>query len=225
MKQNQIVFSKTIDEVAEEYHPQPASKFIPEWYKNIESYIPQKKNPDSTVTIKKCIPVLDSMTAGYVIVSPCDVYVSIKDGEPFYNSTINSMIQFHPRKQAYSHPMANEFTYPKWINPWAIKTPKGWSCYFKPLAHNPNPWFQILEGFVDTDTYNSPINFPFVLKDPYKECLIPAGTPIAQIIPVKRESWKMKIDEIPEADSVKKMINSKFFDRYKKMYWEKKQYL
>lgn len=214
-----------LDEVAEEYHPQPASKFIPQWYKDIESYIPNKKSPDSTTTIKKCIPVLDSITAGYVIVSPCDVYISIKDDEPHYNSPISNIIHFHPRKQAYNHPSANDFPYPKWANPWSIKTPKGWSCYFKPLAHNPNPWFQILEGFVDTDTYTAPVNFPFVLKDPHKECLIPAGTPIAQVIPIKRENWKMEIDFNPKENNSRRLLNSKFFDRYKKLYWNRKQYL
>ena len=50
----------------------------------------------------------------------------------------------------------NEYPYPKWINPWAIKTPAGYSVYFKPPAHNPNQWFEILEGVVDTDTYSAP---------------------------------------------------------------------
>jgi hypothetical protein len=220
----EIVFSKVILEVADEYAPQPASKFVPEWYRKLETYIPKEKTPESTATIKKCIPVLDAMTAGYVIVSPCDVYVSIKEGEPHYNSAIPNLIQFHPRKQAYTHPQASMFQFPKWLNPWAITTPKGVSCYFKPLAHNPNPWFEILEGFVDTDTYSAAVNFPFVLKNYEKDFLIPAGTPIAQVIPVRRDVWDMKIAEENRQRSISNLLNSQFFDRYKRMFWERKEY-
>ena len=219
-----ITFTKTLDAVSDKYAPQPASKFIPEWYKKIETRFPIEKNPESLPTVKKCIPVLDAITAGYVIVSPCDVYVSMKDGEPHYNSPLG-IIQFHPRKQAYNHPKANDFQYPKWINPWAIKTPKGYSVYFKPLAHNPNPWFEILEGFVDTDTYSAAVNFPFVLLNPGKEFLIPAGTPIAQVIPIKRDSWKMNVsNDIKLVNSITGLLNSQFFDRYKRLFWNRKEY-
>lgn len=223
MKKQQITFSKVIKEVSDEYAPQPASKFIPEWYKKIETRFPIEKKPNSLSTIKKCIPVLDSITAGYIIVSPCDIYVSIKDGEINYESSLN-IIHFHPKKQAYNHPQGNMYQYPKWLNPWAIKTPKGYSTYFKPLAHNPNPWFEILEGFVDTDTYSASVNFPFVLKDTTFEGIIPAGTPIAQAIPIKRDSWKMKIVENNEHLSITSLLNSRFFDRYKNIFWQRKEY-
>lgn len=219
-----ITFTDTIG-VAIEYAPKPAIHFIPEWYKKIEARFPKEKNPDSLPTIKKCIPVLDAITAGYIIVSPCDVYVSIKDGEPNYNSAIPNLIAFHPRKQAYKHPLANEYQFPKWNNPWAIKTPKGYSCLLKPLAHNPNPWFEILEGIVDTDNYSAAVNFPFVLKNPTEEFLIPAGTPIAQVIPFKRDKWESTFAE--DKDKPIKVVNyltSHFFDRYKQLFWERKSY-
>lgn len=225
-KTQEIRFNKIIDSVSDIYAPKPASMFIPEWYREIEATIPRgKQTPDTTLTIKKCMPVFDSITAGYIIVSPCDVYISIQDGEPQYRSTISELIQFHPRKQAYNHPLSNRYQYPKWINPWAIKTPPGYSTYFKPPAHNPNDWFQILEGFVDTDIYNAMINFPFVLLNPEKEGLIPAGTPIAQVIPVKRDVWQSKItNETNEHKQTMDTINSQFFNRYKSMFWQRKEY-
>jgi len=223
-KSKLITFTNTID-VASEYTPKPAIHFIPSWYKEMEARFPKEQTPDSQPTIKKCIPVLDAITAGYIIVSPCDVYVSIKDGEPNYNSTIANLINFHPRKQAYKHPKANDFQFPKWNNPWAIETPKGYSCLFKPLAHNPNPWFEILEGIVDTDTYCAPVNFPFVLKNLTEEFMIPAGTPIAQVIPFKRDKWESSFSENKElSNNVLKYLTSQFFDRYKRMFWERKSY-
>jgi hypothetical protein len=200
-------------------------RFIPEWYKKMEPSFPKERTPEAVPTVKKCIPVLDAITAGYIIVSPCDVYVSLKDGEPNYNSSLGNMIEFHPRKQAHLHPTVNEFQFPKWINPWAIETPKGYSCLFIPPMHNPNKWFSILEGVVDTDTYSAPVNFPFILKNPTDEFMIPAGTPIAQVIPFKREAWKSEFSENNnKPNEIIKYLSSRWFDRYKHLFWQKKNY-
>ena len=47
--------------------PQPASKLIPDWYKNMDAYINKEKIPDvvgeTTATIKRCMPVFDAITA------------------------------------------------------------------------------------------------------------------------------------------------------------------
>jgi hypothetical protein len=219
-----ITFTNTIG-VASEYAPKPAIHFIPDWYKKMEASFPKERTPDSVPSIKKCIPILDAMTAGYIIVSPCDVYVSLKEGEPNYNSAIPNLITFHSRKQAYKHPKANDFQFPKWTNPWAIKTPKGYSCLFVPPMHNQSDKFAILEGIVDTDTYTAGVNFPFVLKTPTEEFMIPAGTPIAQVIPFKRDKWKSNFLSNKEpANAVIAYLNSQFFDRYKRMFWSRKSY-
>ena len=224
---NQITFTVTLN-VANEYAPKPATKFIPEWYKATSNRI-GKKNPDSNPTIKKCIPVFDAITAGYVLVTPFDVWIKQVEGEPQYQTARNSegMIQFHPVMQASKHPISNGLQFPKWINPWAIKTPKGYSTLFVPPMHNPNPWFQIAEGIVDTDTYFAPVNFPFVLKDPSYEGLIPAGTPMAQVIPFKRESWNMTMgteEDVEKQNKITLYLSSQFFDRYKRMFWARKEY-
>jgi hypothetical protein len=223
-KTKHIFFTDTIG-VAQEYTPKSAIHFIPKWYKEMEARFPNEKKPESLSTIKKCIPVLDAITAGYIIVSPCDIYVSLKDGEINYNSAIPNLIAFHPRKQAYLHPLANEYQFPKWNNPWAIKTPKGYSVLFIPPMHNPNPWFEIFEGIVDTDNYSAAVNFPFVLKKPTEEFMIPAGTPIAQVIPFKRDTWKFEISHDKEApEKIVRYLSSHFFDRYKRLFWNRKSY-
>lgn len=218
-----IPFQRT---VAKEYNPQPASRFIPDWYKKTPPWSNKKNHPTGSPTIKKCLPVLDAITAGYIIVSPCDVYVTIEDSEPKYSTPSDQfIIEHHPRKQAHLHPKANDFQFPKWINPWSIKTPKGYSLLFVAPLHNPNPWFEIMPGIVDTDNYSNPVNFPFVLKNPMQECLIPAGTPIVQIIPIKRDNWIHEFSQdMKEQENIHKVIHSLFFNRYKKLFWTRKSY-
>ena len=91
--------------------------------------------------------------------------------------------------------------------------------------HNPSNRFAILEGIVDTDTYTAAVNFPFVLKTPTEEFMIPAGTPIAQVIPFKRDKWESSFSSDKESpDAITVYLNSHFFDRYKRMFWSRKSY-
>lgn len=224
-----IIFTNTSGVDIEQ--PQPASKFIPDWYKNMESYTGKEKKPNgsgsTTATIKRCMPVFDAITAGYIITSSADVYVSIKDNkEQYFEWSSLGLISFHPIEQAPEHPNRKPHAYPKWNNPWAIKTPKGYSVLFTQPMHRESV-FTILPGIVDTDTYTAPVNFPFVVNDPDFEGLIPKGTPIAQVIPFKREDWQMEIGsqkELIEQNSITQKLQTKFFDRYKSMFWSRKEY-
>jgi hypothetical protein len=210
--------------------PKPASKFIPDWYKNMESYVGGEKKPsgdgNTLATIKRCMPVFDAITAGYIITLPADVYVSIKDGEQFFEWASLGLILFHPIVQAPTHPERKPHAYPKWINHWAIRTPKGYSTLFVQPFHRESV-FTILPGVVDTDEYFAPINFPMVINDPEFEGLIPKGTPIAQVIPFKRESWTMQFggdkERKEQAENTTK-LTTKFFDRYKTMFRQNKEY-
>lgn len=223
-----IVFTNTSG--AELDFPKPASKLVPEWYKNTNSYTNGERKPvgngNTSATIKRCMPVFDAITAGYIIESPADVFVSIKDGDQWFEWSDFGLISFHPVAQAPNHPDKKPFSYPKWNNPWSITTPKGYSTLFVQPFHRESV-FTILPGIVDTDQYTPPVNFPFVINDPTFEGLIPKGTPIAQVIPIKRDSWNMQLGKQKDLESqsrVTKKLQSKFFDRYKSMFWTKKEY-
>lgn len=211
--------------------PKPASKMIPSWYKELESYRGSEKKTNGQgmplSTIKKCMPVFDAITAGYIITLPADIRISQKDGQPWYEWANLGMIDFHPLEQAPTHPHNNgHISYPKLINPWAIKTPKGYSVLLVQPFHRESP-FNILPGVVDTDTYTPSVNFPFVLNDINYEGIVPEGTPIVQVIPFKRESWKMEIGgekEIKEANSARDRLNNRFFDKYKTLFRSPKEY-
>jgi hypothetical protein len=220
------------------FKPIPASSLLPDWYKKTNSYIlDNKKQPikvdmgkSTPATIKKCVPVFDAITSGYFIFSNADLFITQKNenGEivPYYQWASNDLINFHPTSQAELHPLNNNFSYPKWMNSWAIKTPKGYSCLVITPQHRDLP-FTILSGIVDTDTYDAPINFPFILNDSNFEGMIPAGTPIAQIIPFKRDSWKMSYGsekELKESLKSKQKIIVKFFDAYRNMFWSRKDF-
>jgi hypothetical protein len=87
--------------------------------------------------------------------------------------------------------------------------------------------FTIFPAVVDTDKYTAPVNFPFVLNDIKFEGLIPAGTPYAQVIPFKRDSWQMEIgneQDLVDQNKVTSVVRSIFFDSYKNYYRQNKEY-
>jgi hypothetical protein len=245
-----IKFTDTIG-VPEEYRPKPADKIIPDWYKNLESYISGEKKPTgqggTSATAKRCMPIFDAITGGYILTTYVDVWVKqvpqVPEGtildentdmsefptQPFYEWPTLGPIQFHPVEQAPDHPSrgAHTFSYPKWINPWAIATPPGYSTLFVQPLHRESV-FTILPGVVDTDKYKAAVNFPFVLNEADKfEGLIPAGTPMAQVIPFKRDAWQMEmgtIEDFNEQVKITDKLRTKFFDSYKTQYRQLKEY-
>jgi hypothetical protein len=219
-------------------NPIPAVKQIPDWYKSLERYSGGIKRPvleanQSSGTIKTCMPVLDSITSGYLILSPCDLFVSKQGEETIFQWPSHDLIAFHGNDQVKGYPSHkekyNNSNLPKFNNPWIVKTPKNYSCLFIQPMHRDLP-FTILPGVVDTDTYVESVNFPFRL-DPNFEGLIPKGTPIAQVLPFRRNSWSMNIASLNKQNKYHKQwistiytLKSEYFDRYKKHFWSKKSY-
>lgn len=211
--------------------PLSASTKIPDWYKKIRpygednSYSQLKKN----VTLKICMPFLDAMTAGYVVTLSNDIIVEkTEEGQ----STINwpyggNLVETHkPGQIALELVPKGYVNLPfKWLFNYGVKLPKGYSLWVThPVNRNDLP-FLTITGFVDADKYNHPINFPFFLRDDFFG-IIEAGTPIAQLIPIKRDSWS----------SIKKKYNKSFIingDKpfyafavkgYKRLFWSRKSY-
>lgn len=231
-------------EIPEIYYPKPSSKHVPEWYVTSLSYTNNQKKPlgngQTSATIKKCMPVFDSIVSGYILETYVDVYVSQQKtpsinsegvevllNQPTYEWPSYEPIQFHSKEQAPTHPNNNgHVSYPKWTNPWSIKTPRGYSILIVQPFHRES-LFTIFPGVVDTDTYSAPINFPFVLNDVTFEGLIPAGTPMAQIIPFKRTDWKMSIGSEKDKkyqDAISLKLRTRFFDSYKTFFRQVKEY-
>lgn len=228
-----ITFTKVLESVSDEYSPKPSSSVLPDWYKKTDSYVGGTKkdvgfNMQTNGSIKRCVPVFDALTSGYIIPTYCDLIVK-KDinGKHVYMSPVSDSINFHDIAQAPYHPKMNNQMFPKWTNPWGIKTPKGYSSLFIPPVHGVNNFFTVVEGIVDTDRYRAPVNFPFVLNDVNFEGLIPAGTPMVQVIPFKRESWESSFGTEKDLKEIKQdndRLTSSFFDRYRNMFWERKHF-
>jgi hypothetical protein len=187
--------------------PKPASQFLPDWYKQQKALSAEKmivgSNGVPNSTIKKCMPVFDEMTAGYIISLASDLLFTLNEdenGERYHHvdwsiADCSNFISTHSPVQVSKVPIPSGFARCpfKFKNFYRIQTPAGYSCLFKhPFWLNPDAPFLSLSGIVDTDAHPIPVEFPFLVKESF-EGIIEAGTPIMQVIPFKRQEWRHEV--------------------------------
>ena len=193
--------------------PTPAKAAIPDWFKKLPPTDKQAQSPTNNgLTVKRCLPFLDAMTTGWLIPLAASVRLEVADGGRTVNAGWDfdrEMISYHPHFQVAGHPQA-ERPACKFHNFWTIATPPGWSVLITPPLNRPSPVFEILSGVVDTDTYRSPIHFPFFVTAADGLYELEKGEPIAQIIPFRRAPMKAEIRaETPqEADQSGKILRA-----------------
>lgn len=221
--------------------PSPTLKTIPDWYRNADRFA---QRPDGehwigqdggkVPTWKACPAIYDIMGSGYVYKTPCDIefYVgpngilTAKIEDPNYSHFVmprGPMPQF-PVPHGYD---AIHFA---WWSDWAVELPEGYSAiYTQPLNRFELP-FLTTAGIVDNDKVNLPGTMPFFIQSGWTG-VIPAGTPYAQIMPFKRESWTSEFEFIKESEVIreKNMKNAEKYrvpngGVYQKEVWERRKY-
>jgi hypothetical protein len=245
MFEKKIVFLAQEDyyNLKEDY-PKPIKLNVPDWYKKLT-------HTHLNRTVKGCMPFLDTLTMGYLLYTPIsmtithnvkneqgvpDTYIAV--GDFFYDyvnikrMNINTNEpQMHPCSQLEGSPAIEKnknLPFYKIINPWVIKTPPGYSCLFVPPLNNSDDRFSIIPGIVDTDKVKTHINFPIIIngdKYPTLQTTIEKGTPYVQIIPFKRDDWKMSVNKITTKDIIKNIWSwgLENINMYKNRIWSKKK--
>lgn len=215
--------------------PIAATTQLPEWFKAIPTFPNNDKkfrvdeNSQVNVSVKWCNPFIDAMTAGYLILLPYDIFVEKRDGYPYFiwHAGGSEYVSKHDMNQISKTMIPDGYSEQpyKFKNQWGIKTPDGYSSFISHPSNRTDLPFITLSGMVDTDTYNNPVNFPFIIKNDF-EGIISRGTPIAQIIPIKRESWASKINPYSYRYVQKKKLEffQHIYRSYKNQYWHRKDY-
>jgi hypothetical protein len=213
--------------------PKPSKNYIPDWYKKLPAPNYKKLDFDNIGRIKNtnakmCMPFLDSLTTGYIVESWTDIYIKEeKNGVVFNYPTGPDILKV--RESGTSIGVDNNYHNVEfvWQEQWGIKTPKGWSCIFTHPLNNFELPFLSATAIIDSDVFyhTTKGQYPFYLKKGF-EGIIPAGTPLYQIIPFKRDNWDSKIIEFNEEENVKNnhLMSKKFLGTYRDKFWIKKEY-
>jgi len=216
--------------------PVPSKKVVPNWFKHISPKVEDDKLGRIS-SVKRCMPFLDAMTAGYTMLCHMDIIIELKpDGtihlpyiDKHHEMLVNKWrpIESHPSSQVMGSAFEN-MKILKYMNPWVIETPKNYSVLFLPCINRLESPIIPLTGLVDSDVYNNVVNIPFLhtdLEPGGKPVLIPAGTPICQVVPVKRDEWSQKITVLgkQELKSVQRMRET--MDKDREDYYMKKLHI
>jgi hypothetical protein len=196
MTANTIEFKCYDPGATELYPPVPASKIIPDWYKQIPNTIQHGTEKHDVPTIKRCMPVLDYMTTGYVIrhAYQTDFKITKENGiqHTEFKCPQEEYVQAHPYEQCPVHMNGSKHNYLKFSQPWLVKTPPGYSCMFFQPHYNLNEDYVLFPSVVDTDKHDDSVNFVGYAK---RDFVVNPGDPMVIVFPFKREDWQMKITQ------------------------------
>lgn len=211
--------------------PTPASKNIPDWYKKQPSYGDDEEKlmltGGSASTVKRCMPVFDIMNSGYIIYMPCDVFVDATNPEklkwsiPLAASQMKKdLVSSHSPEQVSHYPLKTSQYHKELfrIMPfWSIGTEKGYSCMLvQPFHSDPLP-FRVFGGIVDTDHFIADGHYSLQIEKDFKG-VIERGTPIVQVIPFKRENYKMELMSPEESNKALVLQRLQIRSRFKNFY-------
>jgi len=217
--------------------PNPKRVEVPEWFKKMKPYDPipgvdgNKFGINSygpNLTVKSCIPFLDSLTSGYCFYTWSDILIRQTPQGPVIASANKreELIEIQKRPDP-GLPSLNGFDkfLLTWTSHWGIKTPKGYSCIFTHPFNRTDLPFITTTGIMDTDKWGIWGNQPFALQSGW-EGIIPAGTPMIQVFPFKRDNWEHRVDDSLTNWATNENIKrtSKFYGYYKNNFWQKKSF-
>ena len=171
--------------------PVPARTEHPAWFRRLPGIdAAELRASNHGLTVKRCLPFVDALNTGWLLPLAATVRLEISDegrqveaGWEFDTE----MVSPHGAFQAAGNPYEPRPVL-KFHNPWTIRTPPGWSCLFVPPLNRPGGLVEVLSGVVDTDTYVAPVNLPFVALAGDWVHTLAKGTPLAQVIPFRRDT-------------------------------------
>jgi len=197
--------------------PFPAVQGLPDWFKVMPHKVFNPSLGMETQTVKKCPSFVDAMAYGFLI--PLAADLEIRHGEFSWNSEIregfaggfsHSPIDFHDPSQVAGTPFFNDDRFIIKFNCfWTIEAPPGYSLLFTHPVNRVDLPFTTVTGLIDSDTFHDmPMSFAARWDVPDFNGVLPKGTPVAQCLPVKRESWSGQFEAL-SAEETTRLLDMK----------------
>lgn len=233
MKENIIKFVTEDEDTLYTFPPVPATKIVPDWYKEIPVSL-EKAEPyvthDNIPSIKRCVPVLDYQTSGYVLKNSYEIIAKFYEKDDIRSFSLDcnkdEYVGAHPWHQSPTKIYGKKNHYFKINQQWLIRTPPGYSCLIYQPQYLFNEKYKMLPAIVDTDKHNDFIGLIGVSKTD-KDFTIEAGEPLVIIFPFKRENWKMEASfdvNVAKNSSFKYYLQGVWHGFYQKHFHSKKSY-
>ena len=187
--------------------PRPVAAVLglPDWFKTMPQKALSSLTQDQQSTVKKCPPFIDAMTYGFLM--PLVADLRIENGAFTWDRDVpggaltsypRSPVDFHDPSQVVGTPFFEEDRFVvKFNNYWTIELPPGYSLLVTHPINRADLPFVTLTGLIDSDRYcDNFIHFPAQWRDADFQGVLAKGTPVAQCIPLKRETWEPRFEQI-----------------------------
>ena len=213
MIENNIQFISTIPGVIgqEDIHPYPASKAIPNWWKEApyDSGGEESRYHPESMFVRRCPAFPDLFSSGFIVPMWADttLYYNKKTDEyrwrcgakesPFKINFFNNRSFIDYGKYYLNGIKATAMFH--FISPWTIIAPEGCSMFQFPIFFNETENYGVMPGTFDADiTMQSKIEVGYFTDD--KEIFIKRGTPLVQYIPYKKIDASLVVREFNNED-------------------------
>ena len=242
--------------LSDKYMPAPVRSHIPDWYLQKDKHVKLsdgrypisfwkdkdgKTEPYRQLSWKSCPAILDIFMTGYYLFTPCDIEIKISgEYRNEYDISVSKEYEGHNHtkfcsirreEEGFPTPYGYSPVHLVWRPNWYPQVPEGYTVLFTHPININNLPFRTISGFVDyAQEIVGPGNLPFFIQENW-EGIIPAGTPYAQLIPIRNESWNHEIinnspEEIEDffKRKHKEDIVGPSQTKYKQRSWLKKNY-
>ena len=182
-------------------------------------------------SFKSCPAMLDTFTSGYILRTPCDIEFYLKRGRVKVKLPIGfeDLVGLREPMDGFETPPGFDVRHFHWYLNWAPELPKGYSIlYLPPINHFNLPYITVA-GIINSDMVTNSGLVPFFLKNGFTG-IVPAGTPIVQLFPFKREDWEMEYKFHTQEEIIEKQKETSTIFRdpnggvYKRNFWGKRKY-
>ncbi len=238
-----VEFATEVPGLEEIAPPLPASRCMPSSFDSMPLHVKEFNHRDrldqtshGAGTLRRCPGVADYMKIGYILPLWADYIIEYDSGRGELNWSSPSpwaKISFHSISQVEGTDLAAAVRpyrgVIKFESPWRVMLPKGYtSLMISPFFDAFTAPYQIVPGVVDHDDFHVSNVLAVWRLHGSGRLLLRRGTPLAQIIPIKREGFESEVRTMNDGDKkrfeMEKLVNESHQGEYRKTFWKKKHY-
>ena len=204
---------------------QPATKFLPDWWKQIPKYNSEPGSLAIYPTMKGCSGFTDLFKTGFILPLWSDVAIEVGAiGTEYYryqfSDKVSSAVSHAPDQRGSAYPVTN-YLHLKLISPWLLSCDEPINFMFTdPVWTRDDPTqFTTLPGILEF-VYQKGTNINLLFKRPPETIVqtLHFGQPLAQLVPLTERRVELKHHLISDAEyrSLKNIgTNVTFLGKYR----------
>jgi hypothetical protein len=200
-----------------DFPPIAARKVLPGWFKQMAPSIELPPNnsrfpfgiskklrlSNVNATIRRCPGVISYLSEGYLVPLWTDFLVQIR-GETVYCAGSNELAKASPHSKDMQYstmPLPDDYLKDsvKFINPWKVRTPPGWSVLISQPFYQFENRFTAVPGVIDSDVYHHMHVNTFFRKGDTDHQL-KMGMPFIHVLPFQRNVLEPEVRLMTASD-------------------------